>query len=153
MIAAAITRSDIANYVGWVFYVYIIIIFVYIALNWLFAAGVHPPYSRWSDAVLTFLRDTSEPYDQRHHLRLERGVDLGRRGVTDDPAAHRHGRVGHEPEHRCARIGGLQALHRCTAQHRCHRAGLARDLRRNRLELVRLVTQDDEVGALCDLGV
>jgi YggT family protein len=62
VIAAAITRSDIANYVGWVFYVYIIIIFVYIALNWLFAAGVHPPYSRWSDAVLTFLRDTSEPY-------------------------------------------------------------------------------------------
>jgi YggT family protein len=62
LIAAAITRSDIANYVGWVFYVYIIIIFVYIALNWLFAAGVHPPYSRWSDAVLTFLRDTSEPY-------------------------------------------------------------------------------------------
>ena len=59
---AAITRSDIANYVGWVFYVYTIIIFVYIALNWLFAAGVHPPYSRWSDAVLTFLRDTSEPY-------------------------------------------------------------------------------------------
>ena len=59
---AAITRSDIANYVGWVFQVYIIIIFVYIALNWLFAAGVHPPYSRWSDAVLTFLRDTAEPY-------------------------------------------------------------------------------------------
>jgi YggT family protein len=62
LIVAAITRSDVANYVGWVFYVYIIIIFVYIALNWLFAAGVHPPYSRWSDAVLTFLRDTSEPY-------------------------------------------------------------------------------------------
>ena len=59
---AAITRSDIANYVGWVFQVYIIIIFVYIALNWLFAAGVHAPYSRWSDAVLTFLRDTAEPY-------------------------------------------------------------------------------------------
>jgi YggT family protein len=62
LIVASITRSDIANYVGWVFQVYIIIIFVYIALNWLFAAGVHPPYSRWSDAVLTFLRDTSEPY-------------------------------------------------------------------------------------------
>jgi YggT family protein len=59
---AAVTRSDIANYVGWVFQVYIIIIFVYIALNWLFAAGVHPPYSRWSDALLTFLRDTAEPY-------------------------------------------------------------------------------------------
>ncbi len=48
---AAITRSDIANYVGWVFYVYILIIFLYIVLNWLFAAGVRPPYSRWSDAT------------------------------------------------------------------------------------------------------
>jgi YggT family protein len=57
---AAITRSDIANYVGWVFTVYIAIIFIYILLNWLFAAGVRPPYSRWSEAVLTFLRDTSE---------------------------------------------------------------------------------------------
>jgi YggT family protein len=66
---AAITRSDIANYVGWVFYVYVFIIFVYIALNWLFAMGVHPPYSRWSDAILTFLRDTAEPY-----LRLFRRV-------------------------------------------------------------------------------
>jgi len=59
---AAITRHDIANYVSWVFYVYILIIFVYIALNWLFATGVRPPYARWSDAILTFLRDTSEPY-------------------------------------------------------------------------------------------
>jgi uncharacterized protein YggT (Ycf19 family) len=66
---AAIHRSDIANYVGWVFYVYIIIIFVYILLNLLFSTGVHPPYSRWSDAVLTFLRDTAEPY-----LRLYRRV-------------------------------------------------------------------------------
>lgn len=59
---AAITRHDIANYVSWVFYVYILIIFVYIALNWLFATGARPPYARWSDAILTFLRDTSEPY-------------------------------------------------------------------------------------------
>ena len=58
----AVTRVDVANYVNALFEVYIILIFVYIALNWLFAAGVHPPYSRWSDAVLTFLRDTSEPY-------------------------------------------------------------------------------------------
>jgi YggT family protein len=59
---AAITRSDVANYVGWVFYVYILIIFLYILFNWLLAAGVRPPYSRWSDGILTFLRDTSEPY-------------------------------------------------------------------------------------------
>ncbi len=62
MLLLAITRADIANYVGWVFNVYIIIIFVYVLLNLLFSTGVHPPYARWSDAVLTFLRDTSEPY-------------------------------------------------------------------------------------------
>jgi YggT family protein len=62
MLLAAVTRNDIANYVGWVFYVYILIIFLYILVNWLLAAGVRPPYSRFTDAVLTFLRDTSEPY-------------------------------------------------------------------------------------------
>lgn len=62
MLLTAVTRNDIANYVGWVFYVYILIIFLYILVNWLFTAGVRPPYSRFTDAVLTFLRDTSEPY-------------------------------------------------------------------------------------------
>jgi YggT family protein len=62
MLIAAITRSDIANYVSWVFYVYIIIIFLYVLSNLLFSTGVRPPYSRVSDAILTFLRDTSEPY-------------------------------------------------------------------------------------------
>jgi YggT family protein len=28
----------------------------------MFSLGVRPPYNRWSDAVLTFLRDVSEPY-------------------------------------------------------------------------------------------
>ncbi len=62
MLLTAVSRNDIANYVGWVFYVYILIIFLYILVNWLIAAGVRPPYSRFTDAVLTFLRDTSEPY-------------------------------------------------------------------------------------------
>lgn len=62
MVPAAITRVDIANYVGWVFYVYIIIIFLYVVVNLLLSTGVQPPYSRWSNAILTFLRDTAEPY-------------------------------------------------------------------------------------------
>lgn len=62
MIALAITRTDIANYVNAVFYVYILIIFVYLLLNMMFALGVRPPYSRWTDAILSFLRDVSEPY-------------------------------------------------------------------------------------------
>jgi YggT family protein len=62
MLAEAITRVDIANYVDALFLVYIILIFLYILLNLLFSVGVRPPYSRWSDAVLNFLRDVSEPY-------------------------------------------------------------------------------------------
>jgi uncharacterized protein YggT (Ycf19 family) len=62
MLLTAVSRVDIANYVGWVFYVYILIIFVYILVQWLLTTGIRPPYSRFTDAILTFLRDTSEPY-------------------------------------------------------------------------------------------
>jgi YggT family protein len=59
---AATTRVDIANYVGALFTVYIALIFIYILLNLLFSFGMRLPYSRWSDVVLNFLRDVSEPY-------------------------------------------------------------------------------------------
>jgi YggT family protein len=62
MLALATTRGDIANYVQALFDVYIAIIFIYILLNLLFSFGVRPPYARWSDVVLNFLRDVSEPY-------------------------------------------------------------------------------------------
>ena len=62
MTAAAISRVDVANYVDKVFLVYIVLIFVYILLNLMFSFGVRPPYSRWSDAILNFLRDVCEPY-------------------------------------------------------------------------------------------
>ncbi len=62
MLAEAITRIDIANYVNALFEVYILLIFIYILLNLLFSFGVRLPYSRWSDAVLNFLRDVCEPY-------------------------------------------------------------------------------------------
>ena len=62
MLVEALTRIDIANYVNALFQVYIILIFVYILLNLLFSFGVRLPYSRWSDAVLHFLRDVCEPY-------------------------------------------------------------------------------------------
>ncbi len=62
MALAALTRFDIANYVGTLFYVYILLIFVYILLNLIFSLGTRPPYSRWSDAMFKFLRDISEPY-------------------------------------------------------------------------------------------
>jgi YggT family protein len=62
MLALALTRVDIANYVDTLFTVYILLIFVYILVNLMLSLGVRPPYSRWTDAVLNFLRDVSEPY-------------------------------------------------------------------------------------------
>ncbi len=62
MIALALTRVDIANYVDALFTVYILLIFVYILFNLLFSFGVRLPYARWSDALLGFLRDVCEPY-------------------------------------------------------------------------------------------
>lgn len=62
MIALAAARDDVANYVSAVFLVYIVIIFVHILLNMLFSFGMRMPYARWTDAVLNFLRDVSEPY-------------------------------------------------------------------------------------------
>lgn len=59
---AALTRDDIANYVQAVFLVYILLIFVYILLNMMFSLGLRPPYSRWVDSVMNFLRDVCEPY-------------------------------------------------------------------------------------------
>jgi YggT family protein len=61
-VLGAITRGDIANYVEALFLVYILLIFVYILLNMMFSLGLRPPYSRFVDAVMNFLRDVCEPY-------------------------------------------------------------------------------------------
>jgi YggT family protein len=58
----ASARGDIANYVNALFIVYILLIFIYILVNMMLSLGVRPPYSRWTDAILTFLRDVCEPY-------------------------------------------------------------------------------------------
>ena len=62
MLALASVRADIANYVGALFEVYIVLIFIYILLNLLFSFGMRMPYARWTDTVLNFLRDVCEPY-------------------------------------------------------------------------------------------
>lgn len=62
MVLAALARGDIANYVQALFLVYILLIFVYILLNMMFSLGLRPPYSRFTDAVMNFLRDVCEPY-------------------------------------------------------------------------------------------
>jgi YggT family protein len=62
MLTEALTRVDIANYVSALFTVYIVLIFLYILMNLLFSFGVRLPYARWSDAIVSFLRDVTEPY-------------------------------------------------------------------------------------------
>jgi YggT family protein len=62
VIALALTRIDIANYLSALFEVYILLILLYILLNLMFSFGLRIPYSRWSDPILGFLRDVCEPY-------------------------------------------------------------------------------------------
>ena len=62
MLAEAVTRADIASYLNALLEVYILLIFVYILLTLLFSFGLRPPYWRWFDAIMNFLRDVCEPY-------------------------------------------------------------------------------------------
>ena len=81
----ATARTDIAGVLSAIIYVYTIIIIVYIVIQLLFAAGLRPPYSRASDAVLQFLRDTVEPF-----LRIFRRLlpQLRRLRLQPDPRDH-----------------------------------------------------------------
>lgn len=58
----ASTRTEVAGYLSTLIYVYTLLIVLYIVVQLLFTFGVRPPYSRASDAVLSFLRDVCEPY-------------------------------------------------------------------------------------------
>jgi YggT family protein len=62
MLFEASVRGQIGNYVQALFLVYILLIFIYILLNMAFQFGLRPPYSRWTDMVMNFLRDVCEPY-------------------------------------------------------------------------------------------
>jgi uncharacterized protein YggT (Ycf19 family) len=62
LIIAATARVQIANFLNALLTVYIILIFAYILTSLVFAFGGRIPYSRWSSAVLGFLRDVCEPY-------------------------------------------------------------------------------------------
>ena len=76
----ASTRTQIADYVSTVIYVYTLLIILYIVIQLLFAAGLRPPYSRTVDAVLTFLRDVTEPF-----LRIFRRLIPGFGGFDFSP--------------------------------------------------------------------
>ena len=58
MIAAAIGRDEIADYVSALFLVYLVLIFVRILLSWI----PRLPYNRYLQAVVGFVRETTDPY-------------------------------------------------------------------------------------------
>ena len=55
-------RGDVADFLSTLIWVYVLILLAYIVTNLIFAFGARPGYYRWLGAVLTFLRDVSEPY-------------------------------------------------------------------------------------------
>jgi YggT family protein len=62
MLIEGLLRNHIADYVQALTWVYGLIVIVYVLLNMMFSFGLRPPYSRWADSVLGFLRDVSDPY-------------------------------------------------------------------------------------------
>jgi len=65
----ATARTQFADFLSTLIYVYTLLIIMHIVIQLLFAAGLRPPYNRATDAVLGFLRDICEPF-----LRLFRRV-------------------------------------------------------------------------------
>ncbi len=55
-------REQIAEFLGALILVYTLCIVAWVVTSLVFSLGVRVPYSRWSNAVLDFLRDVSEPY-------------------------------------------------------------------------------------------
>ncbi|MGD0980272.1 MAG: YggT family protein [Solirubrobacteraceae bacterium] len=60
-ILASAFVGHVAAFVDYFAWVYAIAIILYVLTSMIFAAGLRIPYNRWSDAILTFLRDVSEP--------------------------------------------------------------------------------------------
>jgi YggT family protein len=58
MIALALTRYDLADYVSALFLVYIILIFLNILISWV----PRMPYNRALRATLDFIKETTDPY-------------------------------------------------------------------------------------------
>ena len=57
-VLAAISRSDVANYVDALFLVYMILIFVRILLSWI----PRIPYNPVLSAVINFVHEVTDPY-------------------------------------------------------------------------------------------
>jgi YggT family protein len=55
-------RGEIADFVGSFVTVYVLVIIAWVVLSFIFSMGLRVPYSRWSNAVMDFLRDTASPW-------------------------------------------------------------------------------------------
>jgi YggT family protein len=62
VVVLASARTQIADFLSALIYVYTLLIFVYIVTQLLFSAGLRPPYSRTTDSILSFLREVCEPF-------------------------------------------------------------------------------------------
>jgi YggT family protein len=58
----ATARTQIADFLSTLIYVYTLLIILYIVIQLLFSVGLRPPYWRGTDIVLGFLRDVCEPF-------------------------------------------------------------------------------------------
>jgi YggT family protein len=58
----ASTRTQLADFLSALIYVYTLLIILYIVVQLLFSVGLRPPYSRTFDAIIGFLRDVCEPF-------------------------------------------------------------------------------------------
>ena len=58
ILPVAITRVDVAKYAETLLIVYYVLIFARILMSWI----PRLPYYRWLDAVLTFVREVTDPY-------------------------------------------------------------------------------------------
>jgi YggT family protein len=58
VIPLALSRSDVADYVQALFLVYFILIFANIVLSFI----PRMPFSLWSQAIINFIRETTDPY-------------------------------------------------------------------------------------------
>ena len=58
----ATVRHDIARYVSALATVYLICIIAYVVIGLAYSFGIRPPYSRWWNAIVEFLRQVVEPY-------------------------------------------------------------------------------------------
>ncbi|MDQ3850959.1 MAG: YggT family protein [Actinomycetota bacterium] len=61
VLVLATAREQIAGFLSALLVVYVILIFAYIVTTLVLSFG-RIPYSRWSSAILGFLRDVCEPY-------------------------------------------------------------------------------------------